>query len=145
MYDDAIRTLALKGVPTAKDGEVGGVGSLEIIREGLPSAPALLSFTEDWKLKPAEVSMVLGLSARHIQRLKPGGRLNPSQSEKTLAVLQLLEEAEDYFGDKETARRWIHQPRLALHQRTPISLMDTMTGVSMVSDLLNQLKLGLTA
>lgn len=149
MYEDAIQALKMQGIPEIEDAKDGGANprqtnALDLIREGLP-VTVLLVFYKIWHLKQAEVASMLGISERHVQRLKSNGRLNSSQSEKTLAVLQLLEETADYFGARDTALHWLRQSRLALKGNTPMSMVDTMTGVRMVSDLLNQLLQGMTA
>lgn len=83
MYEDAIRTLNTQWLASAEgaEGEASHhpiqINALELIREGLPGT-ALLGFYKIWQLKQTEVASILGVSERHIQRLKSNGRLNPN-------------------------------------------------------------------
>ncbi|MFT5164574.1 MAG: putative toxin-antitoxin system antitoxin component (TIGR02293 family) [Alteromonadaceae bacterium] len=62
-----------------------------------------------------------------------------------MALLSVKNEAVVYFGAQDTALTWLKTPQAIFGNQTPLSYLDTMTGIEYVRDLINRLKHGMTA
>lgn len=118
--------------------------ALKIIREGLELS-VVEKATVALDIKQKIFIPLIGGSVRSFQRKKAEDRMNPQQSEHTLAILNLVAEAEDYFGDRAKALAWMKAKKLAFGNQAPLDYCDTMTGIEFVADEINKLKYGMTA
>lgn len=84
----------------------------------------------------------LVLPNRTFYRRKKEGRLSPEESDKVATLIDLTEFAEEIFGDKNKAYKWLRRPNLALRNKNPINLLKTAFGMKMVEDLLNRIAYG---
>src|SRR5437879_4665135 len=97
---------------------------ISTIRKGVPSK----TFAETAKrigLAQAELAKKLGLSPRTMaSRLASrGAKLTPEESEKTLRILQIFEQAVRVFGSEDEAREWLMSPAYGLEEQRPIDLL----------------------
>lgn len=139
MYETAYKMLG---------GDSNKMASLNATIEVLRGGIAIQKF--DQAVKILEVSrkdfaLMIGLNIRSLQLKKPGDHLTPQQSERVLAIIQVLTEGVEYFGDKNTTLKWFHTPNLGLGKNEPFALMDTIAGMKIVKDTINRLKYGMTA
>lgn len=51
----------------------------------------------------------------------------------------------EVLGDLDTMRRWMSRPAYGLHQRVPLSLINTLTGIEYIRDELVRIEFGATA
>jgi putative toxin-antitoxin system antitoxin component (TIGR02293 family) len=114
---------------------------VERAREGI-SKKTLSNISETCGLSLKELSTLLPVSLRTIQRYKEDERLEPNISEKALIIAEVLGKGIDVFGSVEKLQHWIRTPSIALGNRTPISLLDTSFGARMVTDLLGRIEHG---
>ncbi len=117
--------------------------SLMAIRHGLPLA-MVDEAAKVLGINKGDLGSLIGLSIRSLQRNK-AKRLSPQQSEHTLAVLKVFNEASAYFGDQATALTWLKTPQVYFGEHEPLSYLDTMTGIDIILDVINRLKHGMTA
>lgn len=118
-------------------------GTLRVIRKGLP-VNMVAKAAQILHIGKTEFAPLIGLSTRSLQRNKEK-RLTPQQSEHTLALLSVKNEAAAYFGAQDTALTWLKTPQLIFGNQTPLSYLDTMTGIEYVHDVITRLKHGMTA
>ena len=116
---------------------------ISTIRKGVPSK----TFAETAKrigLAQAELAKKLGLSPRTMaSRLASrGAKLTPEESEKTLRILQIFEQAVRVFGSEDEAREWLMSPAYGLEDQRPIDLLDTEPGSAQVRDYLGAIEYG---
>ena len=71
--------------------------------------------------------------------------LSSDESDKLARVVRVFEQAVQVFGDREHARKWLHQPRQRFDQRTPLSMLRTDLGGRMVEEMLGQIEHGMFA
>lgn len=119
-------------------------GALAVIRKGLYLS-SVNTATETLGIHQKLFIPLIGGSVRSFQRKKDTDRLTPQQTEHTLAILNILAEAEDYFGDRESALTWIKTNKVAFANQSPLDYCDTMSGIDYVLDEINKLKHGMTA
>jgi putative toxin-antitoxin system antitoxin component (TIGR02293 family) len=77
--------------------------------------------------------------------LKFGCRLSPNQGESMLMIIEVLAQAEQYYGNNAAALKWLNTPNLQLYNETPLNYLDTVIGIKLVSEELNKLSHGMTA
>lgn len=118
---------------------------IAIIREGLP-LNALEYFMARSGLSKIELANILQVSARTLQRYKPGDTLTPNITEKLLALNSLYQLGTRALGgNAQEFTQWLKQPCRALGNRLPLSLLDTYTGTQEVERTLGRLEWGVYA
>ena len=69
-------------------------------------------------------------------------RLDAAASERVLRVAEILREAQEAFGGRLAALRWLKTANLALAGATPLSLLDTEVGAAQVRRILSAINYG---
>ncbi|MCL9783289.1 DUF2384 domain-containing protein [Vibrio sp. S4M6] len=120
--------------------------SLMLIRNGLP-VTVLEKGTSILGVTKAEYARMIGVNLRSLQRKQKekGATLSPTSSEHALMLTDLVKQADEYFGDRDATLRWLNRPSIAFGKESPLSMCDTVTGISIVIEEINKLKYGLTA
>jgi putative toxin-antitoxin system antitoxin component (TIGR02293 family) len=116
---------------------------IRMIRKGVPSK----TFSEIAKrvgLAQAELAKKLGLSPRTMASRLAAKRtkLTAEESEKTLRIQQIFDQATRVFGTEEEAREWLTSPAYGLEGQRPIDLLDTEPGSFQVRDYLGAIEYG---
>jgi putative toxin-antitoxin system antitoxin component (TIGR02293 family) len=78
-------------------------------------------------------------------RIKKGERLTREESDRVARVARIVAMAEETFGNREKASRWLHKPKRGFGGQTPIDLLDTEEGARIVEDRLFRIAHGLAA
>lgn len=98
------------------------------------------------KLTDNEMAYLLGMTPRNLHRITPEKRLGTDASERLLLLKNILIHALDTFeGKEDVARNWLRTSVSELNDQTPLQMMDTVTGFSLVDDVLGRLDYGLPA
>ena len=100
--------------------------------EGLALA-ALDSLVREGYLQPAEVSLVAPPRTLTHRRAR-GERLRPDESERVARIGKVVLYAEQVFGDKARALKWLHAPKRRLGGKTPFQLLATAEGAQVVEE-----------
>ena len=111
----------------------------EALRQGVPRN-AFESLRNDLGVSTEEFSDILGIPTRTLARRTD--RFKPDESERLLRVGSVLQKAQDVLEDKESARRWMTQPKRALGGLTPLRCCDTEMGAREVEALLGRIEHG---
>ena len=61
------------------------------------------------------------------------------------AIVGIRTKAEETFGNKEKARRWLRRPTAPLNNEEPLKLLDTEAGARLVEALLVRIEHGIAA
>ena len=74
--------------------------------------------------------------------IKDNRRLDSAASERVVRVADVTRMAQQTFGGREPAIRWLKTPNLALAGVTPLSLLDTEPGASEVRRIISSIDYG---
>ena len=69
-------------------------------------------------------------------------RLTMGQSDRSVRLARVRALAEETFGDRRKANRWLHRELTVLDGRRPIDLIRTQPGMRMVENLLASIAWG---
>lgn len=117
---------------------------LDVIRRlriGLPRV-AVSRVLETTCVSREQLSNILHISTRQLNRYAPDERLSAEQSNFLYEFGRLYVRGEDIFGDRPTFERWVQRPQVALGNQVPLNLLDTTEGFRMVNELLSQVEYG---
>jgi putative toxin-antitoxin system antitoxin component (TIGR02293 family) len=85
---------------------------------------------------------ILDVSIKTLERKNPSDKLDKKISSHVLEVARVMQHAFDVFEDEEKAKQWLNHANRALNGATPVQLLDTMTGINMVNDVLTRIEEG---
>jgi putative toxin-antitoxin system antitoxin component (TIGR02293 family) len=111
------------------------------IRSGLPHE-VVNQVLEKTSLSRNQLSHILHISTRQLNRYENDDRLPAEQSGFLYEFSRIYVRGLDIFGDQETFEKWLHREQMALGGAVPISLLDTAEGFRMINDLLSQIEYG---
>lgn len=106
------------------------------------SKKSLMNIAEAGGLSLKEISALLPVSLRTIQRYTDTDLLDPNVSEHALQIAEVISKGSNVFSSIQDLQRWLHTPSLALGNETPVSMLDTSFGVRIVIDELGRLEYG---
>lgn len=115
----------------------------EQIQTGFPRA-ALWYLIQRLQLRQDAVLKPLGISKATLARYKKerDGRLSDQVSDRLYRIASVIARAEQVFGDRENASRWLNEGIPALRGATPLSRLNTETGYQEVMDVLGRIEYG---
>lgn len=119
-----------------------GTRSDELIREGV-SLDALERLRKEHGID----AYVVGIINRrtHDHRRSKGKPLTPDEGDRLYRTSRIVILAEEIFGNREKAIRWLEKPRRALGGVSALTAVTTTPGYAAVEELLQQLHYGLSA
>lgn len=85
---------------------------------------------------------ILSISVKTIERKKPTDKLDKKISSHVIEIAKVIQHAGEVFEDKEKVIRWFSKPNRALNQVKPVDMLDTLTGLQMVDDVLGRIEEG---
>lgn len=95
-------------------------------------------------LTDKEMAATLSLSVSYLHRLKADQRISQDASERLLLLENLLQHALDTFdGRASTVLNWLHSPLRELEYQTPLQVLDTVTGYTLVDRVLGRIDHGI--
>ena len=116
-------------------------GSREgVVRSFVDQVSQMVGLTDN------EMAYILGMTPRNLHRILSDKRLSTDASERLLLLRNILIHALDTFEGKRTVvLSWLRTVIPELNDQSPLTLMDTVTGFSLVDDVLGRLDYGLPA
>ena len=117
---------------------------LELGRRGV-SKKALLHLASYLDLTVRELSALLPVNERTIQRYSPKKRFRAEVSGHILHIAEVAARGEEVFGDRKRFLSWMSQPSVALGNSIPEKLMDSRIGTELVLDELGRIEQGIIA
>lgn len=106
---------------------------------------ALLNLGEALNLTLKELSALLPVTERTLQRRNIHSLLSPAVSEQIILITELTAKGKEVFGSLEAFRKWLKEENIALGGQPPINLLDTSIGVQLVTDQLGRIEHGVYA
>jgi putative toxin-antitoxin system antitoxin component (TIGR02293 family) len=134
-----IKWLKIKKPPLRKDNTK--YVYLDIIKNGI-ATKSVNYFLQHTGLTKTQVSKLIHVSTRTLQRNNPEKALNINSSEKLLELTRLYFLGIETFGDKDKFNKWLYRPNLSLAKQRPIELLETSLGAGMVMDELLRIEFG---
>lgn len=116
---------------------------IDAIRRGIP-VRAIEHLIETGRMNLAEIDDVI-LPRKTLSHRKTIGTLTAEQSDRLLRAARVIAEAEETFGSKEKAAKWLRRTTTALGGEKPLSLLDTTEGAHQVEMLLVRIGHGIAA
>ena len=134
---------AVLGGPRVLKRKVDSDGDLRTLtREGIP-ATTLAALAKEFGLERPEVARVIGISERTLsRRLAKHERLTAAESDRVVRLARVFALATDTLSTTEKAALWLQSPNRVLEGQTPLSLLDTDSGVRSVETILGRIAWG---
>lgn len=129
------------GVIALMGGSIGA-RSDELIRNGVP-LDALERLRKEHGIDAYDVGIINRRT--HDHRRSKGKPLTPDEGDRLYRTSRIVILAEEIFGNREKAIRWLEKPRRALGGISALTAVTTTPGYEAVEELLQQLHYGLSA
>lgn len=113
-------------------------------RQGL-SMNYLLKLSQKLSLSLQEISGILHVSLRTLQRYTATKLLDTDISSKLLTLTALHNHGVAVFGSEDNFNVWLKTPILTLDNHTPLSYLDTPFGFTIIDQLLGRIEHGVFA
>lgn len=85
----------------------------------------------------------LGISVKTFREYKkPQSTVKENVKEQVLVLLSLMKHGVSVFGAMEEFEKWLYQENFYLEFKTPISFLNTITGIKFIDDRLTALEYG---
>ena len=114
--------------------------TVALTREGL-SGEVVSSLAEELGISKTELYAFLPVSIRTIQRKTPA-ILDKDLSDHLVQIARVVARSIEVFGAKDKAVHWLKSPCYTLDKASPLSLLDTFTGVGIILDELTRIEYG---
>ena len=114
---------------------------LRILKEGL-HRNSVNSFIKHSSLTLKQVSKLIHVSERTLQRYSPDKTMDINSSERLIALTRLFHKGIDVFNEKEKFITWLNRPNKSLANSKPIDLIETSIGIDLVLDELLKIEHG---
>lgn len=96
------------------------------------------------QLSNRQLSDLLMISPRTLDRRKKESKLPPDESERGYRIARLTDRAYQIFEDDKKVADWFSEPNFSLGNQTPLDLAKTEPGARLVEQLLGRIKHGIT-
>lgn len=135
-YDNALAELTrLPLAMTAIERHKAVASGLNVEAYGLLAAKGIGKLVLDRIVKPRTLD----------HRKAKGEPLSPSESDSLFRVAHITALAEASFGDEAKAMRWLNKPKRRFDGMTPLDMVSTSQGASLVEEMLYQVQEGFAA
>ncbi|MCE4341660.1 type II RES/Xre toxin-antitoxin system antitoxin [Xanthomonas hortorum] len=117
---------------------------LRMVRQGLPATSILGFSAAGYDLQ--SIVSVVGPRTTIQRKINAKTNLAPDESDRLVRLSRIVTLAEETFGDKEKAQKWLERPSKTLGDgEPPMKLLDTDQGAEMVENRLMQIAHGMFA
>ncbi len=113
-------------------------------REGFPKR-VLLSLAKKISLNIQELSNILHISERTLQRYDDDAIIKTEYAEKAVELARLYTRGEEVFGSMDKFKLWVKTPGVVFNGEAPVSMLDTSAGFDMVFKELGRIEHGIFA
>jgi putative toxin-antitoxin system antitoxin component (TIGR02293 family) len=117
---------------------------LNLTRKGLPKH-TLMQMAKNISLTQQEISDIMHISERTLQRYDDADVIKTEYSEKAIALARLYDRGTEVFGSIDKFKIWIRTPSVIFKGEAPLSLLDTSFGFTMVLNELGRIEHGIFA
>jgi putative toxin-antitoxin system antitoxin component (TIGR02293 family) len=85
---------------------------------------------------------IFDVSVKTMERKEDKEKLNRKISSHALEIAKLVQHVYTVFRDEEKLKRWLNRENRALNNMKPVELLDTMSGLVLVDDVLGRIEEG---
>jgi putative toxin-antitoxin system antitoxin component (TIGR02293 family) len=117
---------------------------IKLARQGFPKK-ALLALAKKISLNIQELSNILHISERTLQRYEDDAIIKTEYAEKAVELARLYTRGEEVFGSMDKFKLWVKSPSLAFNGEAPVTILDTSAGFDMVFKELGRIEHGIFA
>jgi len=117
---------------------------VKFAREGFPKR-VLLALAKKISLNIQELSNILHISERTLQRYDDDAIIKTEYAEKAVELARLYTRGEEVFGSMDKFKLWVKAPSVIFKGEAPVSMLDTSAGFDMVFKELGRIEHGIFA
>ncbi len=117
---------------------------VNLAQSGVPKE-SLVRLAAYLRLSLGEISALLPVTERTVQRYAASKRFKRGVSEHILQIAEVAARGTEVFGEQERFLAWVSRPSTALGGRTPLELLSSRFGAEMVLDELGRIEHGVIA
>ncbi|GAA4340715.1 hypothetical protein GCM10023149_52380 [Mucilaginibacter gynuensis] len=117
---------------------------IKLARQGFPKR-VLLSLAKKISLNIQELSNILHISERTLQRYDDDAIIKTEYAEKAVELARLYTRGEEVFGSMDKFKSWIKTPSRVFRGEAPVTILDTSAGFDMVFKELGRIEYGIFA
>jgi putative toxin-antitoxin system antitoxin component (TIGR02293 family) len=88
---------------------------------------------------------IFDVSVKTMERKEDNEKLNRKISSHALEIAKLVQHAYTVFRDEDKVKRWLNRENRALNNLKPVELLDTLSGLILVDDVLGRIEEGVYA
>ncbi|MCB0462781.1 MAG: antitoxin Xre/MbcA/ParS toxin-binding domain-containing protein [Flavobacteriaceae bacterium] len=114
---------------------------IEMTRKGLPKS-VLQTLSGILSISMEQMSQLLHISHRTIQRKSDTDLLNVYPTEQILEIAEVISRGVEVLGSIEAFTAWLHKDIRALNYAKPIDFLDTSFGTNLIKDILGRIEYG---
>ncbi len=85
---------------------------------------------------------IFNVSVKTLERKDNKEKLDKKTSSHAVEIARVLQHGYGVFRDEEKMKRWLNKENKALNNLKPVELFDTLSGLSMVNDVLGRIEEG---
>jgi putative toxin-antitoxin system antitoxin component (TIGR02293 family) len=138
----AVSTKRVGGFRAFLSSGAGAAEKIKVIRQGV-QARIVDDMVEYLDVPKSVIFGVLHTPESTAHKLIKDNRpLDSAASERVVRVADITRMAEETFGGREAATRWLKTPNLSLGREMPLSLLDTELGAGEVRRILSAVNYG---
>ncbi|HWZ14029.1 MAG TPA: antitoxin Xre-like helix-turn-helix domain-containing protein [Mucilaginibacter sp.] len=117
---------------------------VRLAREGFPKK-VLLALAKKISLNLQELSNILHISERTLQRYDDNAIIKTEYAEKAVELARLYTRGEEVFDSMDKFKLWMKAPSVVFNGEAPVSVLDTSAGFDMVFKELGRIEHGIFA
>ena len=115
---------------------------IRLAREGFTKR-ALLALAKKISLNLQEITSILHISERTLQRYDDDVIIKSEYAEKAVELARLYTRGQEVFGSIDKFKLWMKAPSLIFNGEAPVSVLDTSAGFDMVFTELGRIEHGI--
>ena len=117
---------------------------VKLARSGFPKK-TLLALAKKISLNLQELSSILHISERTLQRYEDDAIIKTEYAEKAVELARLYTRGEEVFGSMDKFKMWVKTPSHVFKGEAPVTILDTSAGFDMIFKELGRIEHGLFA
>jgi putative toxin-antitoxin system antitoxin component (TIGR02293 family) len=114
---------------------------LKLARAGI-SKQSVLALAKKISLTIEEISNILHISERTLQRYTPTTLVKTEYTDKAIELARLYERGTGVLGSEKAFNNWMRSPNHALDNEVPLNLLDTSIGFDLILQVLGRMEYG---